>query len=212
MNIWSIQINLEFHDLEMFHHSWLKRIITGIKRQKEAKKRWKRWPITRNVLLKLFNHFDQNIQKNSTWHVFYCFVFAAFLRIEKFIYLKQDLKNFVFEMWHFIRQFVILQKDKLTLFLFTSKTDFFKKNVTLFIIIANDKTCVMILLKHLFINFFTNLNFFYFKHSWNFRSFTTFLLTKSKNFITTQLSKQFFKIFIQKKCRNFCQNNEIIKQ
>ena len=68
-------------------------------------------------------------------------------------------------MWHFIRQSVILQKDKLTLFLFTSKTDFFKKNVILFIVVANDKTYVMILLKHLFINFFTNFNFFLFQTS-----------------------------------------------
>ena len=108
LNVWSIQIDLEFRDLKVFHHSWLKRIITGIKRQKEAKKQRKRRSIIRNILLKLFNHFDQNIQKNSTWHVFYCFVFMVFLRIEKFIYSKQNLKNSVFEMWHFIRQFAIL--------------------------------------------------------------------------------------------------------
>ena len=166
----------------MFHHSWLKRIITGIKRQKRAKKRRKRWPITKNVLLKLFNHFDQNIQKNLTWHAFCCLVFTAFLRIGEFIYLKQNLKNSVFEMWHFIRQSVILQKNKLTLFLFTSKTDFFKKNIISFIIITSDKTYAMILLKYLFINFFVNWKIFYFKHLWNSHSFMTFLLTKSKKF------------------------------
>ena len=147
----------------MFHHSWLKRIIMGIKRQKKAKKRRKRRPITRNVLLKLFNHFDQNIQKDLTWHAFCCFVFAVFLRVGKFIYSKQNLKNSVFEMWHFIRQFAILQKNKLTLFLFTSKTDFFKRSVTLFIIAADDKTCAVTLLKHLFTNFFASLNFFLFQ-------------------------------------------------
>ena len=152
-----------FRDLKMFHHSWLKRIITGIKRQKRAKKRRKRWPITKNVLLKLLNHFDQNIQKDSTWHAFCCLVFAAFLRIGKFIYLKQDLKNSVFEMWHFIRQFVILQKNKLTLFLSALKTDFFKKNVTLFIAAAGDKACAVALLKHLFTNFFASSNSFLFQ-------------------------------------------------
>ena len=50
-----------------------------------------------------------------------------------------------------------------TLFLFASKTDFFKKNVTLFIIVINNKIYVMILLKHLFIYFFTNSNFFLFQ-------------------------------------------------
>ena len=108
LNIQSTQIDLEFCDLKVFHHSWLKRIITGIKKQKEMKKRWKRKPIIKNVLLKLFNHFDQNIQKNLTWHVFCCLVFVVFLRIGKFIYSKQDLKHFVFEMWYFICQFVIL--------------------------------------------------------------------------------------------------------
>ena len=165
LNVRSIQIDLEFRDLEVFHHPWLKRIITGIKKQKRAKKRRKRWPITKNVLLKLFNHFDQNIQKNLTWHAFCCLVFTAFLRIGEFIYLKQNLKNSVFEMWHFIRQSVILQKNKLTLFLFTSKTDFFKKNVTLFITAAGDKACVMASLKHLFTNFFTSPNFFLFQTS-----------------------------------------------
>ena len=108
LNIWSIQIDLKFRDLEVFHHPWLKHIITGIKKQKKTKKRWKWWSITRNVLLKLLNHFNQNIQKNSTWHVFCCLAFMVFLRIGKFIYSKQNLKNSVFEMWHFIRQFAIL--------------------------------------------------------------------------------------------------------
>ena len=66
-------------------------------------------------------------------------------------------------MWHFIRQSVILQKNKLTLFLSASKTDFFKKNVTLFITAADDKACTVVLLKHLFTNFFTSLNSFLFQ-------------------------------------------------
>ena len=33
----------------------------------------------------------------------------------------------------------------------------------MFIVTASDKTCVMILLKYLFINFFTNSNFFLFQ-------------------------------------------------
>ena len=61
LNVWSAQIDLEFRNLKVFHHSWLKRIITGIKRQKKMKKRRKQRSITRNVLLKLFDHFNQNI-------------------------------------------------------------------------------------------------------------------------------------------------------
>ena len=66
-------------------------------------------------------------------------------------------------MWHFIRQSVILQEDKLTLSLSASKTDFFKRNVTLFIVVTDDKACAVILLKHLFINFFASSNFFLFQ-------------------------------------------------
>ena len=127
LSVWSIQIGLKFRDLNAFHHSLLKHVITGIKKQKEIKKWWKQWLITKKHFLKIIKSIWSKHWKNAIWHVFCCLVFAAFLRIGEFTYLNQNLKNSDFKMWHFIRQFVILQKDKLTLFLFASKTDFFKK-------------------------------------------------------------------------------------
>ena len=114
-------------------------------------------------MLKILNQFDQNIQKGATWHAFYCLVFTAFLWVGEFIYSKQNMKNSVFKMWHFIRQFVILQKNKLTLSLSASKTDPFKKDVTLPIATADDRACAVASLKHLFINFFTISNSFLFQ-------------------------------------------------
>lgn len=128
-------------------------MIVGIKRKHgEASKR-ERLPITKDILLQLLSRLNPAIESHATIHAVYCLAFVAFLRAGEFTYSNRDLEDPDFALWHLTRQSVELQPDRLLLTLPVSKTDRFRKGVTLTIAASEDKACTVASLSNLFTHF-----------------------------------------------------------
>ena len=138
--------------LDVFHHPMLERVIIGIKRQKGEAQTKERRPITRDLLLKLVSLFDQNTLYGATMHSAFCLAFAAFLRVGEFTYDPAD-RTRDFYQWHVTRDSVSLADDHLELSLPASKTDPFRRGITLHIAAAGDKACPVASFSHLFSHF-----------------------------------------------------------
>ena len=146
-------VDLGLDDLDAFHHPLLERAIAGIKRfNGEADKR-ERLPITRDILIKLINKFDQTSLVGATLHAAYCLAFAAFLRSGEFTYAKKDRSDPAFAAYNLTRQSARLETEKLYLSLPASKTDPFRKGITLIIAATHDEACPVGSLRNLFIRF-----------------------------------------------------------
>lgn len=83
-------------------------------------------------------------------HASFCLAFAAFLRCGEFTYTAQERKTNNFEAWHLTRRSITFQKDHITLSLSSSKTDPFRRGVTLTIAEINDSACAVASLRHLY--------------------------------------------------------------
>ena len=95
-NLRFIYINRDYFNLIIFNDFKLKKIIHDIKRFRDENIFRERLFIIRDILLKLLMIFNIFIFKNVILHVFFCFTFANFLRINEFIYNIKNLSDFTF--------------------------------------------------------------------------------------------------------------------
>lgn len=80
----------------------------------------------------------------------FCLAFAAFLRVGEFTYSARDLEDPDFAEWFLTRRSVRIYEDYLELTLPTSKTDLFRRGITLTIAASDDAACPIQALRHLF--------------------------------------------------------------
>ncbi len=141
-----------FEDLAVFHHPLLQRVINGVRRLRGEADTKERRPITRDLLLRVLSQFDTTTRQGATLHASFCLAFAAFLRVGEFTWTEADLKD-DFQRWHITRRSVTLHDDHLELTLPSSKTDPFRRGITLSIAAANDGGCPIRSLRNLFNRF-----------------------------------------------------------
>ena len=134
-------VDLGLDDLDAFHHPLLERTITGIKRFYGETEKRERLPITRDILTRLITTFDVNNQTGATLHAAYCLAFAAFLRSGEITYSLKDLSDPAFASYHLTRRSIQLETDKLYVSLPASKTDPFRKGITLTVAASHDEAC-----------------------------------------------------------------------
>ena len=132
-----IDIGYAGGDIEAFHHPTLQRVIAGIRRLQGDDQTRERRPITRDLLLQLLNQFDKSTIQGATWHASFCLAFAGFLRMGEFTWSLSD-RTPDFRRWHITRSSVILHEDSLELTLPSSKTDPFRRGVTITIAATGD--------------------------------------------------------------------------
>lgn len=154
----SAHVDMGFEDLDVFHSPRLKRIIDGSRRLRGEIDTQERCPITKDVLLKILPHFDRSTKHGATIQAAFCLAFAAFLRVGEFTYEPKDLREEDFDQWFLTRRQVRLYEDHLELTLPSSKTDPFRRGVTLTIAATNDEACAVRALRHLFQRYPTSLS------------------------------------------------------
>ena len=86
-------------------------------------------------------------------HAAYCLAFAAFLRSSEITYSLKDLSDPAFASYHLTKRSIQLETDKLYVSLLASKTDLFRKGVTLTVAASHDEACPVASLRHLFTRF-----------------------------------------------------------
>lgn len=148
----SAHVDMGFEDLDVFHHPLLQRVIAGIRRLRGEADIKERRPITRDLLLQILTRFDTSTLESATLHASFCLAFAAFLRVGEFTWTEADLSD-DFQHWHVTRRSVTLYEDYMELTLPSSKTDPFRRGITLSIAAANDAACPIRSLRNLFTRF-----------------------------------------------------------
>lgn len=144
------QIDIGLADLDVFHHPSLQRIVNGIKRLQGQRETRERLPVTRKVLIDLISQLDQSTKIGATLHATFCLAFAAFLRCWEFTYTARGRQTDDFHTWHLTRRSIAFQDDHITLSLPSSKTDPFRRGVTLTIAKVDDTACAVASLRHLY--------------------------------------------------------------
>ena len=145
----SAHVDMGYDDLDVFHHPVLKRVLNGIRRLRGEANTQERQPITRDILLHMLTLFDQSTLYGATMHSAFCLAFAGFLRIGEFTWNTSDVDE-NFSSFFLTRRSVSFYDDYLQLTLPTSKTDPFRKGVTLTISASNDAACPLRSLRHLY--------------------------------------------------------------
>lgn len=95
----SLHIDEGYKDLNVFSHPVLQQIFAGIKRKNGNPETRERFPITRDILLRLLKPLDRANQAQATLHASYCLAFAAFLRAGEFTYTKTEAADPKFSEW-----------------------------------------------------------------------------------------------------------------
>ena len=152
----SAHVDRGYSDFFTFEHPVLDRVIRGIKRARDIGIPREREPIRRELLLKILGTFDVFTQRGVTLHAFFCLVFAVFLRIGEFIWSSVDREADDFAQWRVTRASVVLHSHSLELTLSFSKTDPFRKGVTISVAATHDAACAVDSLRHLFDKFPTS--------------------------------------------------------
>ena len=138
-----------FADLEIFHHPLLERILAGIRRLRGEADTKERRPITRDVLLKVLTRFNTTTRYGIMLHAVFCLAFAGFLRIGEFTWSQEDYAQSDFVNWFLTRRSVELHEDYAFLKLSASKTDPFRRGVTLTVAATGDQACAVSSLRRL---------------------------------------------------------------
>lgn len=146
----SVHVDMGFEDLDVFHSPRLKRVLDGTRRLRGEAETQERRPITKDILLQILLHFDSSTKHGATIRAAFCLAFAAFLRVGEFTYESRDLNDEDFHDWFLTRRRVRLHEDHLELTLPSSKTDPFRRGVTLTIAASDDEACTVRALRHLF--------------------------------------------------------------
>ena len=147
--LWSLCLDctLDKTELEVYSYPILQRIIAGLQRWYGERDTHERRPITRNILLWLISRFDQITFEGVNLHAAFCLAFAGFLRMGEFTYDKVKCN---FNSWNLTRGSVSLSENRLFLVFPASKTDPFRRGVTLTILAATDEACAIKSLRNLF--------------------------------------------------------------
>ena len=138
---------LDLSELDVYSHPVLHRIITGIRRFRGEGKMRKQQPITRDILFCLLLQFKTHTVKGANLHAAFCLAFAGFLRMREFTYVDRGEYNP--GAWNLTRRSISLFEDRLFLVLPSSKTDPFRKRVTLTTAAASDNACALRSLQNL---------------------------------------------------------------
>ena len=172
------QIDIGLADLNIFHHPNLQRIVTIIRRLQGERETHGRLPITRKVLIDLTPQLDQPTKIGATLHDSFCLASRAFFRCGEFTYTAQKRKNNDFDAWHLTRRSITFQEDHITLSLPRSKTDPFRRGVTLTLAEVQDSACAIAFLRHLYK---------YFPEPLSTPLFTTSSGSFTRNYVTSKL-------------------------
>ena len=140
---------MSYHDLSAFHLPDLERMIAGVRRLRGEAGTQERLPITKDLLLQMLPHLSQRTREGATLYASFCLAFAAFLRIGEFTYSLKD-RTADFSKWFLTRRSVRLFDDHLELTLPASKTDPFRRGVTLTIAASGDDACPVEAIRYLF--------------------------------------------------------------
>ena len=138
-----------YHDLSAFHSPDLERIIAGVRRLQGEAETQERRPITKDLLLQMLPYLSQRTRESVTLYAAFCLAFAAFLRIGEFTYFAKDRQTADFSKWFLTRRSVRLFDNYLELTLPASKTDSFRRGITLTIADSGDDACPVQALRHL---------------------------------------------------------------
>ena len=146
----SAHVDMSYRDLSAFHSPDLERIIAGVRRRQGEADTQERRPITKDLLLKMLPHIDRKTKEGATMYAAFCLAFAAFLRVGEFTYSASDRLQADFDQWFLTRRSVTLFDDHLELRLPASKTDPFRRGITLTIAASGDVACPVRALRRLF--------------------------------------------------------------
>ena len=146
----SLHVDMGYEDLSAFQSPRLQRIIRGLRRMRGEAGTRERHPITKDLLLRILHQIDRNTREGATLYAAFCLAFAAFLRVGEFTYSAKDLKDPEFSQWFLTRRSVTLHKDHLELTLPASKTDPFRRGITLSVAASGDDACPVQALRRLF--------------------------------------------------------------
>lgn len=149
----SAHVDRGFADLSAFVHPMLDRMVAGMKRLKGDGIPRERRPIASDILLKMLDTFDVFTRQGVTFHAAFCLAFAAFLRIGEFTWSSGDREASDLSQWKVTRASVTLSSDSLELTLLSSKTDPFRRGVTIPVAATGDAACAVASLRHLFKTF-----------------------------------------------------------
>lgn len=141
---------MSYHDLSAFHLPDLERMIAGVRRLRGEAGTQERRPITEDLLLQMLPHLGQRTREGATLYAAFCLAFAAFLRKGEFTYISKDRDAADFNQWFLTRRSVRLFEDHLELTLPASKTDPFRRGITLTIAASGDDACPVQAIRHLF--------------------------------------------------------------
>ena len=149
-----IDLGYAGEDLNALTHPMLKRITAGIRRRNGEAEKQERRPITRDVLSKLLGKLNPKSRDGANVHAAFCLAFAGFLRISKFTYSAMEQRDPEFNQWHVTRSSISFNGDtSLELRLPASKTDPWRRGVTIPIAATFDAACPVAALKSLFTRF-----------------------------------------------------------
>lgn len=143
----SFYVDIGYRD-DVFDNPVIKRVINGIRRLRGEGDTMERRPITRDVLIHILSTLSQNTLAGATLHAAYCLAFAGFLRIGEFTWDQGD-RGPDFDTFFATRRSVRLYDDYLEFTLPSSKTDPFRKGITLTIAATGDEACAVASLRHL---------------------------------------------------------------
>lgn len=146
----SSHIDMGFTNLDIFHNPMLERIIRGIQRLRGDANTKERQPITRDILLKILTQFDVTTREGATLHAVFYLAFGGFFRMGEFTWSQQDGEQPDFAAWNLTRGSVKLYEDHLLLLLPASKTDPFRRGVSITIAATGDEACAVRSIRHLF--------------------------------------------------------------
>ena len=137
-------------DLSVFHHPRLERMIAGHRRLHGEAETKERQPLTKDLLLQILPQFDRATRYGAMMRAAFCLAFATFLRIGEFTYSIKDREQEDFGDWFLTRRSVRLYDEYIELILPASKTDPFRRGITLTAAASGDDACVVAALRYLF--------------------------------------------------------------
>ena len=146
----SAHVDMLHHDLTVFHAPELEHMIAGIRRLHGEAGTQERRPITKGLLLQMLPHLDQKSREGATFYAVFSLAFAAFLRVGEFTYTSNDHGLSDVCKWFLTRRSIELFNDHLDLTLPASKTDPFRRRITLHISASDDRACPVKVLRRLF--------------------------------------------------------------
>jgi integrase len=141
---------------DSFYHPMLQRVVDGVRKFRGDADSKERLPITRDLLVRILRRFDTNTQFGAIMHAAFSLAFAGFLRVGEFTYTAVEAADPEFSQWHLTRNSTALHKDHMELLLPSSKTDPFRRGVSLTIAAAHDEACPVRSIRRLFERFPTD--------------------------------------------------------